>query len=154
MDKVGNMEGVIVNFDKSYRNWVGIDFGKDIGGHDCNTDIIDGHGWYVEDIDLRLVTEIKPPQSSVYEYEYEPYSIPATKRIHGSVVDKFEVHDSGVVFKVIQNGRATIVILDDGSKGVSKCCPLDTYDEDKGLDIAWKRAWIKRLQKEVKVLAK
>jgi len=56
--------------------------------------------------------------------------------------------------KVIQNNNATIVILEDGSKGVSKCLPIDTYNETKGIKIAYIRAKIKSLQKELKTLTK
>ena len=56
--------------------------------------------------------------------------------------------------KVIHNNNATIVILDDGSKGISKCCLLDEYDKLKGIKIAYIRAKMKSLQKELKVLTK
>lgn len=56
--------------------------------------------------------------------------------------------------KVIHNDLATIVILDDGSKGVAKCMPEDQYDKIKGIKIAYIRAKIKSLQKELKVLTK
>jgi len=56
--------------------------------------------------------------------------------------------------KVIQNNNATIVILEDGSKGVSKCLPIDTYNETKGIKIAYIRAKIKSLNKELKELIK
>lgn len=56
--------------------------------------------------------------------------------------------------KVIRNDRATIVILKDGTKGVSKCLPEDTYDSEKGYKIALNRAVIKSLQKELKQLIK
>ena len=55
---------------------------------------------------------------------------------------------------VIHNGKATIVILDDGSKGVAKCCPEDEYNKLTGIKIAYIRAKIKSLQKELKTLAK
>ena len=51
--------------------------------------------------------------------------------------------------RVIHNDMATIVILDDGSKGVSKCMPEDEYNK-----IAYLRAKIKSLHKELKVLTK
>lgn len=56
--------------------------------------------------------------------------------------------------KIIHNENATIVILDDGSKGVAKCMPEDTYDKTTGIKIAYIRAKIKSLQKELKVLTK
>lgn len=56
--------------------------------------------------------------------------------------------------KVIHNDNATIVILDDGSKGVAKCNPIDDYNKTTGIKIAYLRAKIKSLQKELKVLAK
>ncbi|TPG68569.1 hypothetical protein EEL31_08590 [Brevibacillus laterosporus] len=56
--------------------------------------------------------------------------------------------------KVIQNDRVTIVILSDGSKGVSKCLPQDTYDATKGYDIAFIKANIKSFRKQLKQLSK
>lgn len=56
--------------------------------------------------------------------------------------------------KIIHNESATVVILDDGCKGVSKCCPLDEYNKTKGIKIAYIRAKIKSLKKELKILTK
>jgi len=54
--------------------------------------------------------------------------------------------------RIIHNDMATIVILDDGSKGVSKCMPEDEYNKIKGIKIAYLRAKIKSLHKELKTL--
>ena len=56
--------------------------------------------------------------------------------------------------KVIHNGNATIVILDDESKGVAKCDDIDEYDKVKGIKIAYIRAKMKSLQKELNKLVK
>jgi hypothetical protein len=56
--------------------------------------------------------------------------------------------------RIIRNGWATIVILEDGSKGVSKCGPDDEYDADKGLEIATLRAEIKSMNKRLKNLVR
>lgn len=56
--------------------------------------------------------------------------------------------------KVIRNGKATIVILEDGTKGVSKCLEEDTYNESIGFEIAYKKAKIKQLTKELKKLSR
>jgi hypothetical protein len=55
--------------------------------------------------------------------------------------------------KIIHQDHATIVILEDGSKGVSKCCPKDTYSRKKGLKIAYNRALIQKLQNEINRIA-
>jgi hypothetical protein len=55
---------------------------------------------------------------------------------------------------VIHHGNRTIVILDDGSKGIAKCSPEDTYDKLTGIKIAYHRAKIKSLEKELKKLTK
>jgi len=54
--------------------------------------------------------------------------------------------------KIIQSGNVTIVIMDDGTKGVSKCDPDDKYDAEEGIKIARARARIKALKKELKQL--
>ena len=56
--------------------------------------------------------------------------------------------------RVIYNSNATVVILDDGSKGIAKCSPTDTFNKTQGVKIAYLRAKIKSLQKELKSLAK
>ena len=56
--------------------------------------------------------------------------------------------------KVIYSNNAVIVILGDGSKGVAKCMDEDTFDRVKGLKIAYNRARIKSLQKELNDLTK
>lgn len=56
--------------------------------------------------------------------------------------------------KVIRNDKVTVVILSDGTKGVSKCLPEDSYDEEKGFEIAYTKAQIKSLTKKLKKLSK
>lgn len=62
------------------------------------------------------------------------------------------VHISGLSEKVklIRNNRVTIVILSDGTKGISKCLAEDVYDEKIGFEIAYKKALIKQLNKNLK----
>lgn len=52
--------------------------------------------------------------------------------------------------KVIKNGKATIVILSSGVKGVAKCLEEDTYNEETGIRIAYLKAKIKEMTKELK----
>lgn len=56
--------------------------------------------------------------------------------------------------RVIHNENATVVILDDGSKGVARCCPEDEYNPNKGIKIAYIRAKMKSLRKELNALTK
>lgn len=56
--------------------------------------------------------------------------------------------------KIIRSGKVTVVILPDGNKGVSKCLPQDEYDADKGFNIAYTKAMIKRYKKQLKKLIK
>jgi len=53
------------------------------------------------------------------------------------------------VEKVIHSGNATIVILDDGSKGVAKCGKKDEYRKTTGIKVAYLRAKIVSLHKEL-----
>jgi len=52
--------------------------------------------------------------------------------------------------KIIFSNNVIIVILNDGTKGISKCHPNDEYNETKGIKIAYNRAKIKSLKKELK----
>ncbi|RXZ78032.1 hypothetical protein EBB07_28660 [Paenibacillaceae bacterium] len=54
--------------------------------------------------------------------------------------------------KVIHTKDETIVLLDDGSKGVAKCSYKDKYNKLTGIKIAYIRAKIKSLEKELKEL--
>ncbi|MDD4779105.1 MAG: aegerolysin family protein [Tissierellia bacterium] len=56
--------------------------------------------------------------------------------------------------KVIHQDNATIVILHDGSKGIAKCGKNDTFSRKTGLKIAYNRAMIEHLSKEIKELTK
>ncbi|GCD11761.1 C40 family peptidase [Clostridium tagluense] len=56
--------------------------------------------------------------------------------------------------KVIHSKNVTIVILDDGTKGTAKCLPEDDYNKTKGIKIAYLRAKIKSLTKELVQLIK
>ncbi|WP_252225260.1 MULTISPECIES: hypothetical protein [unclassified Clostridium] len=56
--------------------------------------------------------------------------------------------------KLIFNNNVTVAILDDGSKGISKCLPEDDYNKDKGIEIAITKAKIKSLKKKLNKLIK
>lgn len=56
--------------------------------------------------------------------------------------------------KVIFSNNITIVILEDGTKGIAKCLDCDTYNENKGVEIALTKAKIKSLNKKLKQLVK
>ena len=55
---------------------------------------------------------------------------------------------------VIENEKATVVFLDDGSKGVALCHPSDIKNETIGIKLAYLRAKIVSLQKEIKTILK
>lgn len=57
-------------------------------------------------------------------------------------------------YKAIINGDVTVIILEDGSKGIAKRNPSDRYNVQVGFDIAYKRAKIKSLQKEIQEISK
>jgi len=54
--------------------------------------------------------------------------------------------------KTIHNGTTTIVILDDGSKGVAKLNPKDTFKAETGQGIAYYRAKIKQAENRLELL--
>lgn len=62
-------------------------------------------------------------------------------------IEKVEVNDN--VERVIYSGRVTVVILKDGSKGVSKCLESDTYSKKDGYNIAYLKANIKSMTKQL-----
>lgn len=68
------------------------------------------------------------------------------------VANAFKV-SSEMKARIIHQDKYTIVIFEDGSKGVAKCMEGDSYSHRKGLKIAYNRAMIQHLEKETKKLA-
>jgi len=96
--------------------------------------------------------EIKP-KNKVYIYKMIPHKINWEITHNDEIIN--QITDSGdESYKLIINGNTTIVILDDGCKGVAKCMESDEYDMDKGIDIAYTKAIIKSSQKKLKGLVK
>lgn len=67
----------------------------------------------------------------------------------------FKKHISNInadkdVKKVIFNDKVTVVILNSGVKGISKCLKEDKYNKETGYRIAYIKAKIKEMQKELK----
>lgn len=88
-----------------------------------------------------------------YDKTYHKFSQEITE--NGEVTHKSDTFSRpSMDQKIIVNEPAVICILDDGSKGVSKCMDEDLFDENKGIKIAYIKAKIKSLQKELKVLSK
>lgn len=85
----------------------------------------------------------------VSKVELEKYFEPHIESFHEN---NTSVDAEGI--KCIRNGTVTIVILPDGSKGISKCLPEDTYDQKKGYEIAYTKAKMKSLNKKLKTLVK
>lgn len=63
-------------------------------------------------------------------------------------IEEVEFNDD--VKKVIYSDRVTIVILNSGVKGIAKCLEDDDYDKGKGYRVAYLKAKIKELSKELK----
>jgi len=53
--------------------------------------------------------------------------------------------------KITRKGKLTLVELPDGSRGASKCLPTDTYDRQRGYDIAFLKADIRADEKVMKL---
>lgn len=54
------------------------------------------------------------------------------------------------VKRVIYSDNATIVILKSGVKGIAKCLEEDTYNKEIGYRVAYLKAKIKEMKKELK----
>lgn len=90
----------------------------------------------------------------VYEEVYQPFVQQeiTDKKVESSKRDGFNLKQKSE--RIIFSDNATVVFLDDGTKGVSKCSPTDTYNETNGIKIAYLRAKIKALTKELKELTR
>lgn len=70
----------------------------------------------------------------------------------GETVDGTFQLDSGISGRIIRQDKYTIVILADGSKGISECAEGERFSRKKGLRIAFNRALIKHLERETEKL--
>jgi hypothetical protein len=117
-------------------------------------------GYHFKPEDLQPYTEKKVTIKSIQEtiiYEYQPYILTVTSESSKDNFEEVFVHNleqERETAKVIFNGDTTICILEDGSKGITKRNPNDRYDKDKGQNIAYFRAKIKSLEKEIEKLSK
>lgn len=62
--------------------------------------------------------------------------------------------DKKMSFRREVTGKKVVVILEDGTKGQSKCSPEDDFDLKRGTDIAFYRAMIKHQSKFLRKLTK
>jgi hypothetical protein len=82
-------------------------------------------------------------------YKTLPYTATNVVTLNDKIIDIQTRHYASIEHKVIYNGRKTTVILQNGIKGVATCHPDDKYDKFLGYEIAYNRARIKRLEKEI-----
>lgn len=61
-----------------------------------------------------------------------------------------EVKQDNDVQRVIYSNSVTVVILKSGIKGISKCLEGDVYNEEVGYRVAYLKAKIKEMKKELK----
>lgn len=87
-------------------------------------------------------------------YELQPYSYTWVLKEDNEMLD-VQTHTKELEsIKIIINKNTTIVLLEDGTKGIAKLNPSDTFDINKGIQIACHRAKIKQIEKELKQLIK
>lgn len=61
----------------------------------------------------------------------------------------FDFLEKALQGRIIQDGKWTVVLLDDGSKGVAECSNDDEFSLTRGLSIALLRAMQKSIEKEL-----
>ncbi len=94
---------------------------------------------------------VENPIHEKYTLEVLPYKvnwvISNKDKVEFKTVDSEELS-----LDLILNGNNTIVILNDGSKGIAKCLPSDKYDANKGMNIAFIKALIEHYENELEML--
>lgn len=79
-------------------------------------------------------------------------SFTETNQLTGEVKEgKFKLFD-GFDAKVYSADKYVVVVLADGSKGISKCETSDVFSFKNGLHIAFNRALVDHIKKETKKL--
>lgn len=100
-----------------------------------------------------ICEKLRSPMDNVHIYERQPIETTIFVRNRkGDLCGIHKVYSEQSTYKAIYTGRTTIVILQDGSKGVAKCKPEDKYSIQIGHDIAHKRACVNKLLKEIEEL--
>jgi hypothetical protein len=100
-----------------------------------------------------MKTNSKASQTEVKEIIYKPtlqYFTETSSLTPYTKEDYFRIPERKQ--RIIHTKDETIVILDDGSRGVAKCSTRDEYNKLTGIKIAYIRAKIKSLEKELKEL--
>lgn len=90
-----------------------------------------------------------------------------TTIVYKKVYQEFiEYNEDGVILKtgsfkipervetILENDHATVVFLNDNSKGVSLCHPADTINPSVGRRLAYLRAKLVSIQSEIKQILK
>ena len=87
-----------------------------------------------------------------YNIDIEPFTYTHVYKENGNITDVISYTSQKELVKVFINKGVTVVIFEDGSKGVAKCHPedKDKYDIQKGIGIAYYRARIKQMQNKLK----
>jgi hypothetical protein len=165
----------VVPFQKTVKGWEGLETScvwkktKEKGqNYLCINEYDENEGCYVlgfeeTDGDFFNVEDFKPyvekfeikKETKVHIHTILPYTFNAIVTSPDGTIIQTQINPgSKPSYKAIYQGNKTIIILADGSKGVSKCSPEDKYDLQKGHDIAMVRAKMKSLVKELKKLRK
>lgn len=137
-------------------------YGRKLDNH-YSFNVNNGYGdlsafWRVFDKVKKEIEEqknkIETPINATIICELQPTSYTWITKSNNEVIDIQSFTNSASKFKVIFNNNATVVILEDGSRGVAKLNPKDKFDINKGLDIAYKRAKLKSIEKELEISTK
>ena len=96
------------------------------------------------------MNKIAVPEVKTVSYApcYQKFTEYATDRADVFGIKGIFEFTKGISGKVMHRDKYTIVILDDGSKGVAMCMEGDIFSRKKGLKIAFNRAMIEHLKKE------
>ena len=106
----------------------------------------------VEGINYKILV----PEVGIGIFDEEEFNTYFEEHKETKQKEEQNIHINGLSekIKVIRSNNATVVILEGGIKGVSKCLEEDAYDKVKGFEIAYTKACIKRLNKNLKELIK
>lgn len=111
---------------------------------------LEGYGIRIGDIGI--ITKINKNDIGVkLNYGEGVFNIEELNKYFEKVKKMREYKD---IEKCIVNNNVVVVILKSGCKGVAKCMPEDVFNEEKGIEIAYKKAKIKEIKKELKELSK
>ena len=133
--------------------------GFDYACYDCQRGVVlkvdtdESYGDFFLASDFEPYVE-KQDSTKIFTYELQPYAYTWVVKEKDNVLGVYSDTANGESMKIIFKDSTTIVILQDGCKGIAKLKSGDQYNAETGFKIAYQRACKQRIENKIKELTK